>query len=232
MELPAYQLIRAKRRSVAIHLRAGQIEVRAPLKLAQREIDAFVASRADWIAKHLAESIVPDVWQPGLGFELLGQRWQLQFRPYAGRARLQADGLQRILWLEARTWQGELARRLFLRWLTSLAKEKLVPALHERARQMGDSERLKGTVLRHTKSMWGRCSARGEILLNPALLLTEQRCIDYLLVHELAHLRHMNHSPAFWQRVAEYCPHWQQSRKALKAYSLHWLQQPASSAAA
>ena len=227
MTLPAYELTRSKRRSIAIHLRAGRVCVRAPLFVSTAQIDAFVGSRADWIAKHLPKTVVANPWRDGMVFCYLEQTWTLRWRAHAGRPRMSADALSHTLWLESTHWDSAQAKRLFLRWLSDEARARLLPALQAQAQLMGAADRLQGVVLRYTKSMWGRCNSRGEVLLNPAVLLTSERCVRYLLVHELSHLHHMNHSSAFWQRVAAFCPDWQQARLHLKQHNLSWLHQPA-----
>lgn len=220
----AYHLTRSKRRSMAIHLRDGRVEVRAPLFVSQGQIDAFVQSRQRWIAEHLQRSVVPDYWQDGLRLSVNEQPWQLRWRERAGKVSLDVDSQAQVLWLQAPRWSGAQAQRQLLNWLSVQAREQLLPALQQQAESMGDAARLQGVVFRYTKSMWGRCSAKGEILLNPAILLTPKYCIRYLLVHELAHLRHLNHSAEFWQRVETYCPDWRQARATLRQQNLAWLQ--------
>jgi predicted metal-dependent hydrolase len=72
---------------------------------------------------------------------------------------------------------------------------------------------------RNQKTRWGSCSPTGNISLNIALVLLPPPLIDYVILHELTHLKEMNHSPAFWQRLSETCPNYKKLRRDLKNYS-------------
>jgi len=73
-------------------------------------------------------------------------------------------------------------------------------------------------LIRGQKTRWGSCSAAGNLTLNWKLLFAPDEVIDYVIIHELAHLRYMNHSSKFWKLVGEYCPDWQKHRKWLAAH--------------
>ncbi len=68
------------------------------------------------------------------------------------------------------------------------------------------------------QTKWGSCDSTGQICLNWRLLLAPQWVSDYVVIHELAHLRQMNHSPAYWAVVAQFCPNWQQARDYLRQH--------------
>jgi predicted metal-dependent hydrolase len=92
-------------------------------------------------------------------------------------------------------------------WLAQRARAFLVPALAERARSLGYAYRR--VAIRRQRTRWGSCSTRGTISLNGCLLFLTPEVLRYLLVHELVHTRHMNHSRAFWAEVARHSPHYQ-----------------------
>ena len=73
-------------------------------------------------------------------------------------------------------------------------------------------------TIRDQKTRWGSCSARGTLSFNWRLMLAPPAILDYVVVHELCHLTHMNHSPAFWQAVEAVCPDYRDSRRWLKEY--------------
>ena len=74
--------------------------------------------------------------------------------------------------------------------------------------------------VRNMTSRWGSCSGNGNISLNIHLLDVEPELFEYVLIHELSHLYHMNHSAAFWAQVAKYCPDYQKRRAALRKYQI------------
>jgi predicted metal-dependent hydrolase len=73
--------------------------------------------------------------------------------------------------------------------------------------------------LKDQKTLWGSCSEKGNLNFNWRLITTPEPVIDYVVIHELAHLKEMNHSRKFWQIVAGYCPEWQQHRKWLREHT-------------
>lgn len=219
MGLPAYHLLRSRRRTIAIHVHDGRVDVRAPLRAAQRDIDAFVQQKAGWIEKKLAELRAQAVEQfrvdDGCTIEVLGERLVVRWQP-AVRGAVQRDG--DVLCIQGRGLDDEKARRLFLRWLAEQAGHTLLPLAERRIAAMGLSHRHTGFTLRYTRSLWGRCSGRGNILFNPLILLAPPAVMDYLIVHEASHLQHMDHSRAFWALVEQYCAHWQQGRRWLREH--------------
>jgi hypothetical protein len=143
--------------------------------------------------------------------QALTLRWQS-----ASRGDVLLDGER--LWIRGRALDAVKARKLFLRWLADEAVSRLLPLAENRIAEMALSHKLGGFTLRYTRSLWGRCTGHGNILFNPLILLAPPNVIDYLVVHEASHLRHMNHSPEFWAFVASYCPDWKASRRWLKEH--------------
>jgi len=90
------------------------------------------------------------------------------------------------------------------RWLIDEAGAVLGASLEQCARDLGFAYRR--VIVRRQRTRWGSCSARGTISLNCCLLFQRPEVVRYLMIHELAHTRHMNHSRRFWQCVAEHCP--------------------------
>ena len=71
--------------------------------------------------------------------------------------------------------------------------------------------------IRAARTRWGSCSGAGNLSLSLYLMMADPEAVDYVVIHELAHRRQMNHSPAFWAVVEEYCPHWRACRERLRA---------------
>lgn len=99
------------------------------------------------------------------------------------------------------------------------ARQLLLPRLQFLAKQHGFC--YQKAKISHASTRWGSCSSSGVISLNIGLVSLPNQLIDYVLIHELCHLRQMNHGPAFWAEVASLVPNYQQCERELKNYSPH-----------
>lgn len=112
---------------------------------------------------------------------------------------------------------GELAHvpRRLLDWLKAAARAELAAASEKYANAM--NARYRRIVIRDQRSRWGSCSATGVLSYSWRLILTPAYVLDYVAAHEVAHLNHMDHSPAFWRLVLSHCPDASRAKKWLKA---------------
>jgi predicted metal-dependent hydrolase len=110
-----------------------------------------------------------------------------------------------------------LAHKACLRALKIQADQLLPHRLELLAHQKGFE--YNGLTIRHLKSRWGSCNSTHAITLNYYLMQLPWELIDYVLIHELAHTKHLNHSALFWQEVATYLPNYRELRKSLRHYS-------------
>ncbi len=216
---PDYTLYRSRRRTIAIHVHENRVEVRAPLKAAKRDIEAFVQQKKNWIAGKLLEleqrsGEALDL-EDGQAISVMSTRLVLQWR-VSSRFRMYRE--QDWLVVEGPLLDTMRVQKLFRHWLLVEAETALLPLARAVIHELGLASRSSGFSLRYTRSLWGRCSATGDILFNPFILLAPMRVITYLVAHEACHLRHMNHSPAFWQLVEDVCPDWQESRRWLRTH--------------
>jgi len=130
-----------------------------------------------------------------------------------------------ILWgdLEAK----ENLREMLKQWVKKQAKSHFHVWLAEVANEMGLT--YQSVSIRLQKKRWGSCSAKGNISLNAALLFLPDFLVKHVFIHELAHLKHLNHSSAFWAEVEKFEPEYQQNRRLLKKYAKNvpaWLTEP------
>ena len=107
------------------------------------------------------------------------------------------------------------ARKLFCQWLKAHASAYMVTTTHQLARAMGLFDKLGAINYRYTRTKWGHCTSEGNIQYNPSISLAPLFVIDYIIAHEVCHLRHRNHSKRFWQLVEKVCPDWQQAEQWL-----------------
>ncbi len=102
-------------------------------------------------------------------------------------------------------------------WYRHLAEQFLKDRIKELGKQTGLT--CNRVTVRSAKTRWGSCSQKGNINLNWKLILLPKPVIDYVIIHELSHLKEMNHSKKFWEQVAEFCPKWREHRQWLKDHA-------------
>ena len=198
---------RARRLTVRV-FHSGRVEVVVPSRTSRNAVERFLERHRPWIEKKRAEArknaAPPEPFPPAF-VELAGasEAWRIHAGGGTGRLKLRvvAPGL---LSLTGATTDARAVLNVMRRWLTVRAGEVLAPLLEECAREMGLP--FRRVAVRRQRTRWGSCSTRGTISLNCCLLFQRPEVVRYLLVHELAHVRHMNHSARFWDLVAQYCP--------------------------
>jgi predicted metal-dependent hydrolase len=203
----AYTLIRSRRKTVALIVQGdGSLVVRAPLRLARKAIDQFVASKAEWIEKHRQAVKVRPAAAPGHAytageqFWFLGQRCPLEIVTAAKAPLLEfKDGKFR---LAARAVPR--AAQVFEAWYRQQARDVLAERVALRA--AFHMLTVSGVRISSARTRWGSCSSRGSLSFTWRLVLAPLEVVDYVVVHELAHLRVHNHSPAFWKEVGTMMP--------------------------
>lgn len=209
---------RVRRLSVRVYPDA-RVEVVVPPRARPREIERFIAEHREWIdekrAAALARRPEPEVFPPkAIVFELTGESWRPHLGGEGGRRRIEeigessGGGILRI----ADVGPGGL-RAALRAWLLRAARERLEPRVAALAARM-DVPYARVSI-RRQRSRWGSCSVRGTISLNACLLFQRPAVVDYLIVHELTHVRHMNHSAKFWQAVERHCPDWRRLDREL-----------------
>jgi len=203
--------VRAKRLTVRVHV-GGQVEVVVPRGVRPGTVRDFVRRNTRWIDRKVAELGSRAVRTTGIPShvslvatdETFAVFWQ-----QSSRRQLYHDSRQ--IRLASPDEQGAL--RLLQRWLMQAASRRLVPQAWNLARELGFD--LTGISIRRQRTRWGSCSCRGRISLNCSLLFMPPQVVRYLMVHELSHLLHLNHSGAFWRTVEFHQPDYQQLDRQL-----------------
>lgn len=208
---------RARRLAVRVFV-DGRVEVVVPPRTPECTVRDFLVRHGDWIERRRErtrrEQPLPAAFPPArLELPAFGECWSLEVLQGAGRARLMATGVST---LEARGRVEEASLRWLLRtWVAGRAAARLAPWLEALSREtdLGYAR----MVVRHQRTRWGSCSTRGTISLNACLAFQRPAVVRYLLLHELAHTRHMNHSSRFWRLVARHEPDWRALDRELVA---------------
>ncbi|OGV50686.1 MAG: hypothetical protein A2X49_14075 [Lentisphaerae bacterium GWF2_52_8] len=216
-EIAIHEILRSPRRTVGLEVRPdARLVIRAPLRLPLSEIENIVSSKHAWIirqqlrARTLQHKKQERNFIDGDKFLFRGDSWPLKLTDE------ESDGLRfEQGFFLPRHLQPE-APALFSAWYRNEA-EKIIPS-----RVMEIAENFKFKVCRirlsSASGRWGSCGAGGTLNLNWTLILAAPAVLDYVIAHELAHLREMNHSARFWQEVSFLCPDWQRHRKWLRQH--------------
>jgi predicted metal-dependent hydrolase len=213
-----YWLRRARRRTIGIVVEAHGLVATAPRWATIAEVEAFIREKQRWVRKRLdevrREARPPFLWQEGARFPYLGRDIALARAAWGG-PRLAGGRLE----VAAITFESAARlRETVVGWLRAAAlalyRERvaaLAPAMDVPRPEVG---------LSNAASQWGSCTqtldGRGRVLLHWKLVHFEQRLVDYVVAHELAHLRHMNHSAAFWRVVESVFRDHQSARRTLR----------------
>jgi predicted metal-dependent hydrolase len=201
---------RAKRLSVRVFPDA-RVEVVVPPRVRPREVEQFIAAHREWIEARRATALrnrpEPQPFPPAtIEFASTGEQWRLDLTGGAGRARLAASAVGERVLRATGNWSGAILRAALRGWLLRAARQRLAPRVAALAAAAGVA--YSKVSIRRQRSRWGSCSARGTISLNCCLLFQRPEVVDYLIVHELMHVKHMNHSARFWQAVERQCADW------------------------
>jgi len=209
-----YALNRSRRKTVAIYIRNGNVEVRAPFKCPKSEIDSFVISKESWINKNLIKS---KKQMEKMKTFALDYGEKILFRgteyPITERANARADFDDGCFYLPPKL-EPELIKDTCIKIYRRLAKEHITKRVVIYAKQMGvvpTAVKINGANTR-----WGSCSSRKSLNFSWRLIMACDDVIDYVVVHELAHLIHMNHSERFWAVVANILPDYKERQSQLR----------------
>lgn len=199
--------------------REGRVSVSVPPRFPEKEILAFLERKSDWIAKRLAARETLDArplreWRSGETVLLFGHPYRLVVRE--GRRYAFAPEEEGVACLEVPTGSRVSGRSAFMKKVYRLClKEELERRLPFHARRMGLV--FSEFRIRAMRSRWGSCQpVSGRLCFNLLLSELPVELLDYVIVHELAHLAVPDHSPAFWAVVEEEMPDWCRHRKALR----------------
>jgi len=215
-----YQLERRQRRTVGLKITAEGLVVHAPKRLAQSLLEGLIAQKADWIQKKLhaqKQNKIPALqWQDGEQLLLLGNTITLSVR-HDERSRA-LNHLPGVLELAMPNHHETPAvARKVLQWYKKQAMTDFARRLEIFSAKLGVT--LPKLLLSSARTRWGSCNSKQEIRLNWRLLQAPPHLINYVICHELAHLKEMNHSARFWAVVASIYPDYKAAEKELKIWS-------------
>ena len=218
-----YTLKRSKRRkkTVQISVSKGAVEVSAPLRTPSGEIQAILEHRSAWIMRKLeapVDEVVPLRFASGESLPYLGRTMVLAIEESGVRrasATLAGSTLAVTLPFGLSEEDGrEAVRTALMAWYRAQAAELLAESVSRWLPVMGRNE-MPRVLIREQKTRWGSCSADGTLRFSWRLAMVDRELIDSVAVHELAHLKVMNHSPDFWEVVLKAMPDAKERRRRL-----------------
>lgn len=220
MEDIPYTVIRKKRRTASIIVRPdSSVEVHVPLRLAEKHVREMVREKSRWILRKRREAVEqigkfpPHEYREGETFYYLGRKILLRISRGTGRG---VEVLDRELIVHVPLKGDVDVRKRVVRFFHTAALSAI------RSRVIFYSSKLglhPGPVrVRNMKSRWGSCSSSGALTFNVRLAMAPMSVIDYVVVHELCHLKEANHSQAFWALVEAAMPAYRREKDWLRKH--------------
>ena len=216
-----YQLKRSSRRSIGFAIDSSGLMITAPRWVTLADIETAISEKQRWIFTKLIEwqtrveqRALPRVdWKDGAEVPYLGQPVRVTLGAPQGTLAFNAAQAALALPLPLQADPQQIKDRV-QGWLQGEAKRLFGERLAIYAEKLGVSYRAY--ALSSAATRWGSCSSDGKIRLNWRLIHFPLSIIDYVVAHELAHLREMNHSPRFWETVESIFPEFREARQTLK----------------
>jgi len=210
---------RAKHVRLQVSARDGLVVV-VPRGFDQAAVAEFAQSKRRWIEAAFKEIEQRRVAAPArplpdrVALPAIGQEWSVEYHP-TGESWVTAALRQgQRLVVSGNVADHRLCAEVLRRWMQGEAHRHLVPWLGQLAKQNGF--RVKRVQVRAQKTRWASCSARKTVSINQNALFLSPRLVRYILIHELCHTVHLNHSARFWALVAEHVPDYREIERELR----------------
>ncbi len=209
----------SKRKTAAIKIQKGKVFVLVPECLTMAAIESLVAKKNRWIKEKLAIqneiiAIKPKAFVSGEAFSYLGRNHPLKVESGLYPViKLHQDEL--VVSVRDKTADNAQAiKQLLIKWYKQQAESELRDKTENYSRIIGVNP--SSVTIKSFKSRWGSCSITAGIHYNWKIIIAPDWIVNYVVIHELCHILHHNHSPAFWKAVERYCPNYRDCSKWLK----------------
>jgi predicted metal-dependent hydrolase len=215
------EVVRSMRRTAALHITGSDLQVRVPEQVGDERVAAFLKRKRPWIRSKVAEiSLIPPHRSKelvsGESFPYLGRNYRLKIQEgHQVGVCLSGGYLKTTVRPSEQGEQRESRIQQYLQnWYRSSALERLQEKTNRYAQQIGVSP--AGVSVRNFKSRWGSCDKQGQVVFNWNIIKAPHAIADYVVIHELCHLIHPNHSKDFWQVVGRHDAAYPEHRQWLK----------------
>lgn len=216
MKIEIHQIIRSRRKTLALIVKGdGSLIVRAPMRTPQYRIEEFVTEHHSWIEKKRAEmqslgTLPAKQYLPGEQFMFLGRAFPLELV----KNQQQPLILNGSFRLSESVWKH--ANRIFEHWYREQARKIILERVNAYANGYGFH--YHAIKITSAQTRWGSCSVNGSLNFSWRLILAPLEQVDYVIVHELVHTVHHNHSKQFWMRVEAIMPDFKERQKWLRKH--------------
>ncbi|MCK9425478.1 MAG: M48 family metallopeptidase [Ignavibacteriaceae bacterium] len=201
-----------KAKYLQLRISKQQLELIIPHRISFAEGERFLTGKLDWVSSHA------HLFHAAKKHYLFGKEISLRLQQDLFLEKYRVSFQNDVLIFNVPQKNSYSAEELYEKYLRHVAKKYLIQRGSELSAKFGFS--VKRFSVRGQKTRWGSCSRRGNISLNYNLLKFRKEVIDYVIVHELCHLRQLNHSRKFWNEVAQILPLYKSLKKELKKLSL------------
>lgn len=220
-KLISYTLKRSpRRRSIGLQINDQGLTVSMPLRASEKWLHSVLLEKAQWVVEKLdswkSKTAPVQKWADGEPILFRGETFILRIIPGLFSAQPQLTSSELIVHV-VDTANRISANKKIIKWYKHEAERVFAECVEHFAPLMSVSPRE--IKLTSARTQWGSCTAQGVVRLNWQLVSMPLHLIDYVVVHELAHLLEMNHSPAFWRVVERACPDYAKMRRELRKWS-------------
>ena len=206
-----HKIIKSKRRTLSLSINENaELIVRAPNQISNKKIEEFIIEKSKWINKNknLMQSRINEMNDSDSDYLFLGNIYPL-IKVYENPNKIDFNGTEFITSIE----NQDKFKASLKSWYKIKFKEIAIPRLN----YFSDKYNLKINQVRfkNQKTLWGSCSSKNNINLNYLLVMAPMIVIDYVIIHELVHTVHKNHSENFWNAVEAIMPDYKKAKKWL-----------------
>lgn len=221
-----YDLVMQDRKTLSLTVKPDlSIILKCPLGAESERVEIFLRKKWFWLEKQLGffkkyqRKIYQKEYISGEGFLYLGRQYKLLVKKSNENRVVLTKGI-----LTVYTTRGVLDRKYTKRLISEWYDKKIDQIFHDRYEQMKlrfEHEITLHLVIREMRKRWGSFLGKGTIILNPGLIHTSKDCIDYVIAHELCHMRHKNHDKNFYKSLKKQCPKWKKIKDKLEIIGVH-----------
>lgn len=220
-----YLLNKDRRKNSYIQIKDGEVIVKVPKSATQEYINNLLIEKLNWIQRKLNQSKNSEhklKYENGTGIFVLGKKLILliNFSDKIKRTRLENTGKELVIYFpnDAKSLSTDelklRTKKVIDNYYKSIAKEEVASAMEDLKQRTGLFP-LEWNI-KNLKATWGICSSKNKISINQNLMAYSRHSIEYVCLHELCHLKYMNHSKEFWNLVEYYMPDYKKAKKELR----------------